>query len=192
VEENRAHHRAGRPGGPSRPCSWSPCRARGAFIPPPEGYLTALRALCRENGILFVADEVITAFGRLGAWFASELWKLDPDLITLAKADQWLPAARRHHVSDEIAETLIHGGYFAHGFTYTGHPTACAAGLANLEVIENDGLIPRVRGRHWPLFSTTAPRVRRAIRAVGEVRGTQLSAPGTCPPRRQKPRSLPR
>jgi len=117
---------------------------------------------------------VITAFGRLGAWFASELWDLDPDLMTLAKGltSGYLPLGATM-VSDEIAGALVHGGYFAHGFTYTGHPTACAAGLANLEVIEKDGLIPRVRDDIGPYFQKQL-RAFAGHRAVGEIRGTQL------------------
>jgi putrescine aminotransferase len=151
-----------------------PLQGAGGVIPPPEGYLFALRALCREHGILFVADEVITAFGRLGAWFASDLWKLDPDLITLAKGltSGYLPLGATM-VSDEIAGTLIHGGYFAHGFTYTGHPTACAAALANLEVIEKDGLIPRVRDDIGPYFQKQL-HAFAGHQTVGEIRGTQL------------------
>jgi putrescine aminotransferase len=151
-----------------------PLQGAGGVIPPPEGYLSAIRALCRKHGILFVADEVITAFGRLGAWFASELWDLDPDLMTLAKGltSGYLPLGATM-VSDEIADTLLHGGYFAHGFTYSGHPTTCAAGLANLEVIEKDGLIPRVRDDIGPYFQKQL-HAFAGHRAVGEIRGTQL------------------
>ena len=106
-----------------------PVQGAGGVIVPPPGYLAALRELCRRHEILFVADEVITGFGRLGAWFASELWSLDPDLMTLAKGitSGYVPLGATL-VSDEIAETLAAGGYLAHGFTYTGHPVACAAG----------------------------------------------------------------
>jgi putrescine---pyruvate transaminase len=151
-----------------------PVQGAGGVIPPPEGYLSAIRALCRKHGILFVADEVITAFGRLGAWFASELWDLDPDLLTLAKGitSGYLPLGATM-VSDEIAEALLHGGYFAHGFTYTGHPTTCAAALANLAVIEKDRLIPRVRDDIGPYFQQQLCAFA-GHHAVGEIRGTQL------------------
>lgn len=151
-----------------------PVQGAGGVIPPPEGYLPALRALLREKGILFVADEVITGFGRLGGWFASEMWSLDPDLMTLAKGltSGYVPLGAAM-VSDEIAEVLIRGGYFAHGFTYSGHPVSCAAGLANLEVIEHDGLIPRVRSDAGPFFQERL-RSFRSHRAVGEVRGVNL------------------
>jgi putrescine aminotransferase len=151
-----------------------PVQGAGGVIPPPEGYLTALRALLREKGILFVADEVITGFGRLGEWFASEMWKLEPDLITLAKGltSGYLPLGATM-VSDEIAELVIHSGYFAHGFTYSGHPTSCAAGLANLQVIEDLGLVPRVRADVGPYFQKKL-RSFRNHPAVGEIRGLGL------------------
>ena len=112
-----------------------PVQGAGGVIVPPAGYLRALRNLCREKDILFVADEVITGFGRLGDWFASHLWELDPDLMTLAKGitSGYLPLGATM-VSEEIGKDLIRGGYFAHGFTYSGHPTSTAAALANLEI----------------------------------------------------------
>ena len=151
-----------------------PVQGAGGVIPPPAGYLAALRALCREHGILFVADEVITAFGRVGDWFASNLWELDPDLISLAKGltSGYLPLGATM-VSDEIADVLLHHGYFAHGFTYSGHPSTCAAALANLDIIENDGLIPRVRTNLGPYFQEKL-RAFAGHPAVGEVRGTGL------------------
>ena len=151
-----------------------PVQGAGGVLPPPAGYLTALRALCREHGILFVADEVITAFGRLGDWFASGLWHLDPDLISLAKGltSGYLPLGASM-VSDEIAETLRGGGYFAHGFTYTGHPTTCAAALANLDILENDGLIPHVASNIGPYFQEKL-RAFSGHPAVGEIRGLGL------------------
>jgi putrescine aminotransferase len=151
-----------------------PTQGAGGVIPPPPGYLSALRALCREHGILFVADEVITGFGRLGEWFASELWDLDPDLMSLAKGltSGYVPLGASM-VSDEIADVLLHSGYFAHGFTYSGHPTACAAALANLDIIENDGLIPRVKANVGPYFQEKL-RSFAGHPAVGEVRGVNL------------------
>ena len=151
-----------------------PVQGAGGVLPPPAGYLTALRALCREHGILFVADEVITAFGRLGDWFASGLWHLDPDLISLAKGltSGYLPLGASM-VSDEIADTLRGGGYFAHGFTYTGHPTTCAAALANLDILQNDGLIPYVASNIGPYFQEKL-RAFSGHPAVGEIRGLGL------------------
>ncbi len=151
-----------------------PVQGAGGVIVPPEGYLARLRELCRRHEILFVADEVITGFGRLGAWFASQLWNLDPDLITLAKGitSGYLPLGATL-VSDEIAAALDSGGTLAHGFTYTGHPTACAAALANLDLIEREHLIERVRDDIGPRFQAALQRLA-AHPAVAEVRGVGL------------------
>jgi putrescine aminotransferase len=151
-----------------------PVQGAGGVIVPPDGYLKALRKLCREKDILFVADEVITGFGRLGAWFASVLWDLDPDLITTAKGitSGYLPLGATL-VSDEIADAVIKAGYFAHGFTYSGHPTTTAAALANLTLLEKENLIPRVRDDIGPYFQNKL-RTFAGHPAVGEVRGFGL------------------
>jgi putrescine aminotransferase len=151
-----------------------PIQGAGGVIPPPSGHLAELRALLRENDILFVADEVITAFGRLGDWFGSTLWNLDPDIITLAKGitSGYLPLGATM-VSDEIAEAVFHGGYFAHGFTYSGHPTCAAAALANLEFIEAHGLVERVRDDVGPYFQKKL-RAFSDHPAVGEIRSEML------------------
>jgi putrescine aminotransferase len=155
-------------------CFAEPVQGAGGVIVPPEGYLSALRELCRRHEILFVADEVITGFGRLGDWFASGLWKLDPDLMTMAKGitSGYLPLGATL-VSDEIAEAMQAGGYLAHGFTYTGHPTACAAALANLDVIEREGLVERVRSDVGPRFQAALQRLA-GHPAVAEARGFGL------------------
>jgi putrescine aminotransferase len=155
-------------------CFAEPVQGAGGVIVPPEGYLSALRELCRRHEILFVADEVITGFGRLGDWFASSLWKLDPDLMTMAKGitSGYLPLGATL-LSDEIAAAILAGGYFAHGFTYTGHPTACAAALANLDVIERERLVERVRSDVGPRFQASLQRLA-SHPAVAEVRGFGL------------------
>lgn len=151
-----------------------PIQGAGGVIVPPESYLRGLRELCRQHGILFVADEVITAFGRVGDWFASTLWELEPDFISVAKGltSGYLPLGASV-VRQEIAEVLVHGGYLAHGYTYSGHPTTCAAGLANLHVIERDGLVTRTRDDVGPYFQQ---KLRSFVGhpAVGEVRGHGL------------------
>ena len=151
-----------------------PVQGAGGVIVPPDGYLRELRELCRRHEILFVADEVITGFGRLGAWFASGLWDLDPDLMTMAKGitSGYLPLGATL-VSDEIAAAFEAGGYLAHGFTYTGHPTACAAALANLDVIESERLVERVRDDVGPRFQA-ALRKLTSHPAVVEMRGFGL------------------
>lgn len=151
-----------------------PIQGAGGVIVPPEGYLKQLRELCRRHGILFVADEVISGFGRLGEWFASGLWDLDPDLMTLAKGltSGYLPLGATM-VAGEIAEVLNTAGYLAHGFTYSGHPATTAAGLANLDILENEQLLPRVKNDVGPYFQQKL-QAFKSHPAVGEVRGYQL------------------
>jgi len=151
-----------------------PVQGAGGVIVPPEGYLRELRNMARDFGILFVADEVITGFGRLGSWFASSLWSLEPDLITLAKGmtSGYLPMGATL-ICDTLSDELINGGYFAHGHTYSGHPTCAAAALANLEEIEERKLIPSVRDDIGPYFVEGLTRFE-SHPAVAEVRATGL------------------
>jgi putrescine aminotransferase len=151
-----------------------PVQGAGGVIVPPPGYLAKLRALARKYGILFVADEVITAFGRLGAWFASEMWDLDPDLMCLAKGltSGYLPLGATM-VADDIGEVLLHGGYLAHGFTYSGHPVPCAVALANIDLIESDQLVPRIRDNMGPYFQKKLQSFA-GHPAVGEARGCEF------------------
>ncbi len=151
-----------------------PVQGAGGVIVPPPGYLQALRELCRRHDILFVADEVITGFGRLGEWFASGLWGLEPDLMTMAKGitSGYVPLGATM-VSDGLADALERGGYLAHGFTYSGHPVATAAGLANLQILERERLIERVRDDVGPYFQQKL-RAVEGHPVVGEVRGYQL------------------
>jgi len=151
-----------------------PVQGAGGAIVPPEGHLHELREICRRHDILFVADEVITGFGRLGDWFASGMWHLEPDMITTAKGitsgDLPLGATL---VSDEIAEVLAHGGPLAHGFTYTAHPSTCAAALANLDILEREQLLARVRDDIGPYFQARLAELA-CHPSVGEVRGVGL------------------
>jgi len=151
-----------------------PIQGAGGVIVPPAGYLAALRQLCRENDILFVADEVISGFGRLGDWFASTMWQLDPDLMTLAKGitSGYLPLGATM-VSRDLTEVLNTGGYLAHGFTYSGHPATCACALANLDIIANDKLIEHTRDVAGPYMQRKLAELQ-SHPAVGEVRGCQL------------------
>lgn len=130
-----------------------PIQGAGGVIIPPAGYLKGLRALALKYGILYVSDEVITAFGRIGAYYASDLWDLDPDIVILAKGitSGYIPLAATR-VSSEIADTLNAGGYFATGHTYSGHPVACAAALANIELIEKENLVDYVANDIGPYF----------------------------------------
>jgi putrescine aminotransferase len=117
--------------------------AGGIFAPPP-GYLEKAQQVCRDTGVLFIVDEVITAFGRTGAWFASERWELEPDLITCAKGitSGYLPLGAVIAAPRVWEAFWTEGaGMFRHGYTYTGHASVAAAALANLDIIEREGLI---------------------------------------------------
>jgi len=125
-----------------------PVIGAGGVFPPPEGYLKAVRQVCRDTGVLFIADEVITGFGRCGDWFASGRFDLEPDLITCAKGitSGYLPlgavvAAPR--VADEFY--AARAGMFRHGYTYSGHAAVAAAAIANLDIIESEDLLGRAR-----------------------------------------------
>jgi putrescine---pyruvate transaminase len=124
-----------------------PVIGSGGVLAPPEGYLEGLAELCRETGILFVADEVICAFGRLGRWFGAERWALEPDMIVFAKgvSSGYLPLGGTI-ISDAIAAPFFErpsAPMFFHGATYAGHATCCAAALANLDILEEEQLIQR-------------------------------------------------
>ena len=164
-----------------------PIQGAGGVIVPPAGHLRALRDLCRRHDILFVADEVITGFGRVGAWFASVMWDLEPDLLTMAKGitSGYVPLGGTL-VSDALADALERGGYLAHGFTYTGHPVATAAGLANLDIIEREGLVERVRDDVGPYFQERM-QAYAGHPAVGEIRGLGLIGAIELLPRGGKP-----
>ena len=151
-----------------------PVQGAGGVIVPPPGHLRELRELCRRHDILFVADEVITGFGRLGAWFASELWNLEPDMITMAKGitSGYVPLGATL-VSDAIADTLSKSGYLAHGFTYSGHPVSTAAALANIDILERERLVEKVHD-HIGLHFQNRLQALASHPAAGEVRGAGL------------------
>jgi taurine--2-oxoglutarate transaminase len=116
----------------------------GVLIPPP-GYLEGVRALCDKHGILMIADEVMSGFGRTGRWFAVDHWNVVPDLMTMAKGltSAYVPlgaVGMRRTIADHFDDRVFYGG-----LTYSSHPLACAAALATLAVYEQDGLIDRAR-----------------------------------------------
>ncbi|HXC50804.1 MAG TPA: aminotransferase [Candidatus Limnocylindrales bacterium] len=151
-----------------------PIQGAGGVIVPPPGHLRELRELCRKHDILFVADEVITGFGRLGGWFASGLWSLEPDMITMAKGitSGYVPLGATA-VSDEICGVLSPAGYLAHGFTYSGHPVAATAALANIAILEDEHLVERVATDIGPYFQKRLFALA-GHHATGEVRGDGL------------------
>jgi putrescine aminotransferase len=149
-----------------------PVIGAGGVLPPPEGYLEGVQAICNEHGVLFVADEVICAFGRVGHWFASERFGLSPDLITFAKGvtSGYLPLGGVV-ASARVAEPFWEesGNVLRHGATYSAHATCCAAGDANLDLLEQDGLVSRALELEGPLLEALQPLAAHPL--VHEVRG---------------------
>jgi adenosylmethionine-8-amino-7-oxononanoate aminotransferase len=140
-------------------------------LPPPSGYLEAVGRICRERDVLFVVDEVITGFGRCGAWFASGRFGLEPDLLACAKGitSGYLPLGALV-ISPRVAEPFLRPGLmWRHGYTYSGHAGACATALANLDVVEREGLVERAAGLERELVDALQPLVGNP--RVREVRG---------------------
>jgi adenosylmethionine-8-amino-7-oxononanoate aminotransferase len=151
-----------------------PVQNHGGCLMPPAGYWQRLRALCDRYGVLLIADEVITAFGRLGEWFGSDVLGIEADIVTLAKGltSGYAPMGAVL-VADKVADVLTRPGVVLnHGFTFGGHPVTAAIALKNLEIIERDGLLDRAK-EIVPVFAS-AMRELQQIPLVGEVRGTGL------------------
>ena len=132
-----------------------PVQGAGGVIIPPATYWPEIQRIVDQYGILLVSDEVICAFGRLGHWFAYEKFGYKPDLVTFAKAvtSGYIPLGGVM-VGDRVAKVLIEqGGEFNHGYTYSGHPVACAVALANLELMERDNLVGRVKDDIGPYLA---------------------------------------
>jgi adenosylmethionine-8-amino-7-oxononanoate aminotransferase len=125
-----------------------PVQGAGGVFPPPDGYLQSLRKLCDQHGAYLVFDEVITGYGRTGSWFAAHHYGVSPDFATFAKAitSGYIPLGGVFIGLAPTAALETDPEFFlTHGFTYSGHPTACAAGLKNLEIIRREGLVERAK-----------------------------------------------
>ncbi|MEY4265907.1 MAG: hypothetical protein RIS90_442 [Pseudomonadota bacterium] len=132
-----------------------PIQGAGGVIIPPATYWPEIQRIVDKYGILLISDEVICAFGRLGTWFAYDKFGYKPDLVTFAKAvtSGYVPLGGVM-VGDRVAKVLIEkGGEFTHGYTYSGHPVACAVGLANLGLMEREQLPQRVRDDIGPYLA---------------------------------------
>jgi putrescine aminotransferase len=148
-----------------------PVQGAGGVIIPPASYWPKVEAICRKYGILLICDEVICGFGRLGQWFGHQHYGIKPDIIAMAKglSSGYLPISAVGVADFIVAELKAHDGDFVHGFTYSGHPTACAVALKNIEIMEREGLIERTR-------NDTGPYIAKAMATlndhplVGEVR----------------------
>ncbi len=124
-----------------------PIQGAGGVIIPPTSYWPEVQRICDEYGVLLISDEVITGFGRLGEWFGADYFGIRPDFMPFAKGvtSGYLPLGGVL-ISDRVADVLIDkGGEFFHGYTYSGHPAACAVALANVSLLQREGLVERVK-----------------------------------------------
>ncbi len=152
-----------------------PVQGAGGVIIPPESYWPRVEAICRKYGILLVSDDVICGFGRLGQWFGFQHFGIKPDLVSMAKglSSGYLPISAVG-VADHIVEALREkGGDFVHGFTYSGHPTAAAVALKNIEIIEREDLVRRTREDTGPYLARGLAELAKHPR-VGEARSLGL------------------
>ena len=157
-----------------------PVQGAAGVVPPPEGYFEAIVPILRKYEILFIVDEVICGFGRLGAWWGSNVYGLEPDLVSAAKGltSGYVPMSACI-ISEKVWEVLRQGssqyGPFAHGYTYSGHPVGAAAALANLDIIEGDGLVENA-AEVGAYFQASLRDAFGDHPLVGEIRGLGLMA----------------
>lgn len=157
-----------------------PVLGAGGVVPPPEGYFTEIQKVTRKYDILFIADEVVCGYGRLGKWWGSEVYGIEPDMITTAKAltSGYFPFSASF-ITEEIWDVVKQGsakyGSFAHGYTYAGHPIGAAVAMANLDIIENEKLVDKSAevGAH---FHTQLAQRFESDPFVAEVRGQGMLA----------------
>jgi adenosylmethionine-8-amino-7-oxononanoate aminotransferase len=149
-----------------------PVQNAGGCLAPPEGYGPRLREICDRHGILLWCDEVITGFGRLGAWLGSDLLGFDADIVTFAKGITSGQAPLGGMLfTDDVAAPLLDGGaLYAHGFTFGGHPLACAVALANLAIMRREGVVENVEALEGHLAGLLAA-VADGSDLVVEARG---------------------
>jgi len=161
-----------------------PVIGAGGVYPPPAGYLDEVRRICREHNILFVADEVITGFGRIGGdWFASTKFGLEPDMVTTAKGltSGYVPMGAVF-IAPRVAEPFFEpagGVWWRHGYTYGGHAGAAAAAMANLDIIEQEDLLAAAARLETSLHQKLAvladhPAVEEVRSGTGAVAAIQL------------------
>jgi PLP-dependent transaminase len=141
----------------------------GGMIPPPKGYWPRVQEVLRRNRILLVLDEVVTAYGRTGHWFAADRYSLDADVIVTAKAltSGYIPMGAVL-IHDRVVQ-LLEGTPFRHGFTYNGHPVGAAVALANLDIIEREGLLARATSIGARMLDGL--KAAESLSCVAEVRG---------------------
>ena len=146
-----------------------PIQGAGGVIIPPATYWPEVARICQERDILFVADEVICGFGRLGEWYGSQYFGLKPDLVTMAKgiSSGYLPVGAVG-MTENVAQGLMGASEFAHGYTYSGHPTCCAAALENIATLEREDIVTRVKDHTAMVWSQKLAQLAEHP-IVGEV-----------------------
>jgi taurine--2-oxoglutarate transaminase len=150
-----------------------PVTGTNGILIPPAGYLEGVRKLCDKYGILMIADEVMSGFGRTGAWFAVDHWKVVPDLLCMAKGltSSYLPlgaVGMRHHIAQHFQDKVFYGG-----LTYNSHPMGCAAALATIRVYEEDNLLSNAQ-KMGAIMKTLAAELQAKHPSVGAVRSIGL------------------
>ncbi len=160
--------------GPERVAAFfcEPIIGAGGVLLPPDGYLHAVREICRAHGVLFVADEVICGYGRVGDWFACSRVGLDPDAVTFAKGitSGYVPLGGvivGRTIQEPFWSTAA-AGVWRHGYTYSGHASAAAAAHANLDIIEREGLVARGLALETEIPAALAPLLAHEL--VSEIR----------------------
>lgn len=154
-----------------------PIQGAGGVIIAPDSYWPEIRRILNKYDILFISDEVICGFGRTGKWFGFEHYDMQPDLINFAKAvTNGFQPLGGVLIADRIADVMKSGGgEFGHGFTYSGHPAACAAALATLDIIQNESIVERVANEIGPYFKQKLETLADHV-LVGEVRSLGMVA----------------
>jgi taurine--2-oxoglutarate transaminase len=150
-----------------------PVTGTNGVLIPPDGYLEGVRKLCDKYGIMMIADEVMSGFGRTGEWFAVDHWKVVPDLISMAKGltSSYLPlgaVGMRHHIAQHFQDKVFYGG-----LTYNSHPMGCAAALATIRVYEEDGLLDNAK-KMGAVLKQLAAELQAKHPSVGAVRSIGL------------------
>ena len=153
-----------------------PVQGAGGLIVPQDDYFPRIREICNKYDVLFIADEVITGFGRTGRWFGLEHWKVEPDMISFAKGitSGYLPLGGIG-LSDRVYRALAEAPpdrRWMHAFTYSAHPTCCAVGLATLDILEREGLIEEAGRKGKKLLGGLQQLA--TLETVGDVRGLGL------------------
>jgi putrescine aminotransferase len=159
-----------------------PVQGVGGVVPPPDGYWAGVQQVLRRHNVLLIADEVVTGFGRTGRWFGSQSYGIEPDIMVTAKAltSGYIPMGAVF-ISNRV-KAMLDGATFAHGFTYNGHPVAAAVALANLDIMEREGLVARAAEMGAWLLGRLKELEREPavveVRGAGMMFGVQLDRDG--------------